>query len=488
MTDGSQIKLGNFGKHGQIDPNKDIREGITKDDIFDKKLDCIFDKADTDGNGIITRDEASAFRESIQAAAGENGKLSHKEAKTFLRQNDIKDLKSKDLFSFLNACQDTEKDPEISTAVKSQEGRVFLKSEKFNTHEATNTDGSWYHVQFEEKNFKKVKSTFQKQADGSEIGFTYDNGKKRHMVSQSSDGVITRIDFDDNEQPVAKTMKTETEDMAFDYKNGHCRAREVVEHDKGDRTTKYDYNGDGTVTRSITDKGETTSSVGAFDRDDPRLFVEGAKGEADTAQVEHPDSDKLTEEASANNAQQANSNDGAKSGKVGNNGDDTPATYEDSDSANAGKAGKTGKSGKADGSDGADGSEGAKAGKTDDSQTYEQGLAKAKKEQDEAEKAAKEADGKYIVQCSDSPDLIARKLKVPKHKLAEFKRQLLALNQGTGYNSAAKFTGRTTGRKVDGFRVGAEIILPDGYTIPEGVPQNSKEVEIEKYKKLISKD
>ncbi|MBP7211633.1 hypothetical protein KBA27_02250 [bacterium] len=281
MSDGSEIKLGRFGKQGKIDLNNDIKEGLQKDELFDTKLQSVFDSADTDGNGILSRDEVFDFRKEIKDTAG-NSKLTKREARKFLKEKGLTDLKDKDLFSFLKKSQESAKSSKINSVLKNDAGQLLINSNDDRTAQVKSPDNSFESVQYADSQRKEMISKFDKSADGTELAITYGKeNKKKEAVLTSTDGIVTRISYDDNEKPVERKIKTPTSDIKFDYDNGKSRTREVVEHNgNGDKTTKYDYNDDGTVTRTLTENGKTTKAVGGFDRDDPKLFVEGAKAKA----------------------------------------------------------------------------------------------------------------------------------------------------------------------------------------------------------------
>ena len=90
MTD--SFTLGKHGKFGNIDFNK-LKSGITKQELGienDAILSNIFDSIDkgnenTDdkGNGKLERQELIAFINKIKELAGEDKKLSKKEAKKY---------------------------------------------------------------------------------------------------------------------------------------------------------------------------------------------------------------------------------------------------------------------------------------------------------------------------------------------------------------------------------------------------------------------
>ena len=107
-----EIQLGKRGKLGNLNLNN-IKSGIKKEDITggDKKLDSIFDSVD-DGNNVLDRSELQKLYEKLAELAGDDLKLSKREAGGFTnaegKKLGIKGRKA--LFEFLNSLSNSSKD------------------------------------------------------------------------------------------------------------------------------------------------------------------------------------------------------------------------------------------------------------------------------------------------------------------------------------------------------------------------------------------
>ena len=94
------LELGRFGKKGSVDVNA-FKENVKKEQIKDAKMQQIYDAIDSNKDGVIDKKELENFQKSIFTAAG-NDRLSKREAKSLLKDMNLRGLKGNDLLNFLN--------------------------------------------------------------------------------------------------------------------------------------------------------------------------------------------------------------------------------------------------------------------------------------------------------------------------------------------------------------------------------------------------
>ena len=113
MSDGFNISYGK-GKDVQNISDKDIKSGISKNDITDKKMQSIFDMIDN-GDGTLDNNEINKIKNVIQFAAAIDDKkdhISNKEAKNIMNILGISGISVKDLFNFFTTLKVTSKELE----------------------------------------------------------------------------------------------------------------------------------------------------------------------------------------------------------------------------------------------------------------------------------------------------------------------------------------------------------------------------------------
>ena len=97
----ADLNVGSFGKKSNIDLKK-LQAGMKAEQLQTKQGESIFSKIDKDSNGVIDADELKAFSEGLDKS--NDGKVSRKEARKFIKKNGLKgEVKKKDVLKFLNA-------------------------------------------------------------------------------------------------------------------------------------------------------------------------------------------------------------------------------------------------------------------------------------------------------------------------------------------------------------------------------------------------
>ena len=187
------FSLGKNGQFGQIDFSK-LKSGLKKEDITggDKELESIWAMID-DGNGVLDKKEIEALKNKIKELAGDDNKLSKKEAKRFVDENGEKIGKQgrEALYNFLNKLAEKTKDVDniSNQIINGKECEVV----KYNGG-------------------KKIEYLFE---DGAKI--VEEGNTKTHY---DKDGNITKTEVKGNE----KTTVTE-------YEKGEVKRKEVTNYD-----------------------------------------------------------------------------------------------------------------------------------------------------------------------------------------------------------------------------------------------------------------
>lgn len=212
----------------------------------------IFDKLDTDSNGVLSEQEVQAFKEQISKAAGDDGKLSKQEAQGFMESLGIKG-KVEGFYGFLNS-------------MMSQSGKI--KSSNSDTQNNTQTtdynDGSSATVDIE----GNIVTT---QADGSAVK-TDRNGNKLsevHLIKAESgetEGTFTTEYGTDGTKSCDITDTAEKTETVTYNSEGNAATRDVLEketstHDFYD----YDANGENPVLKTrIENEGKPEETATSF--------------------------------------------------------------------------------------------------------------------------------------------------------------------------------------------------------------------------------
>ncbi len=206
-----------LGKNGQNQINLDnLKAGINLDD----KMSAIFGKFDKNNNGILEKAELDMLKNSL-APYVEDGVLSNREAKKVLKDINLKNIQTEELFQFL---QEAELD-------------------------SNNVDSSFYSL-FDDVEAVNVK--YKKNSDGNVItsSFNAETGAKIQDIIESENETRT-ICYGEDGKPVSEEIKkgalTTSKDalgrvvnQTTNKGNGLCE------------TVAYEYEGDSTTPSKIT--------------------------------------------------------------------------------------------------------------------------------------------------------------------------------------------------------------------------------------------
>lgn len=269
----ADIDVGKFGKKSGIDLST-FTGGLKKDQMKTDAQKSIFDKLDTDKNGVLDENEISALRSAVDSN-GDNT-VSKREAKRFLKDKDLKNIDKKDLLAFLQNYNINTENVE-STQVISKNGQDIVQItykdgsiEQINpdkSSQITQTDQNGYtKTSFLDENKKLLKDfVTTKEGNTIEIEYAQDGKTPVHSVAVNKEnGSVVTTDYE-NGKPSTKQVKTGTTTSNYTFdEQGNAVITSKIENEgipAKERRTRYVYNDDGTVTENITENGKTTERL-----------------------------------------------------------------------------------------------------------------------------------------------------------------------------------------------------------------------------------
>lgn len=266
MVDGvNQFKFGKLS--GEF--LKNLKTGLKETDLKTEKEIKLFKAIDADKNGVIDKSEIDKLYDALDTS--NDGEISKKEAKAFLKENGLEDLKKKDLKNFLNKYVENTEDVANAEVV---EGKVQI-TYKDGSQEIVNSDRS--------------KELIKKDAQGNTVKkeVTEDYKLKQETVTaQNGDTKATKYEEDGKtiQQTVEKEVNTNTT-TTVSYENGKKSSKKVEKgtteenykyedetevldskiENKGipakEKHSKYTYNADRSVTETITEPAANRTTV-----------------------------------------------------------------------------------------------------------------------------------------------------------------------------------------------------------------------------------
>ena len=226
-----EIQLGKRGKLGNLNLNN-IKSGIKKEDITggDKKLDSIFDSVD-DGNNVLDRSELQKLYEKLAELAGDDLKLSKREAGGFTnaegKKLGIKGRKA--LFEFLNRLSNSSKDVKsIQTEnINGQDVEVVTyydnrKEEIYpdGTKVTTTQNGNKTTITREDKDGKTISKTETTEENGVTTVVEYEGeAPESKTVIDAKNSTISTYTYEGGTEILQKEENTQTGDITT-YKDG----------------------------------------------------------------------------------------------------------------------------------------------------------------------------------------------------------------------------------------------------------------------------
>lgn len=232
----ADLNVGSFGKKSNIDLKK-LQAGMKAEQLQTKQGESIFSKIDKDSNGVIDADELKAFSEGLDKS--NDGKVSRKEARKFIKKNGLKgEVKKKDVLKFLNA---------------------NIK----NTENIENTE-----IILEKKNEKEEKHVQITYKDGHQEVINPD--KSSQLIQSDGEGRTTTKFLDKNKKLLKDKVEIKAGDkiqstVEISYAEDGKTPINKVENEgtAKEKRTGYTYSEDGTTTENISEPGinKTTTRV-----------------------------------------------------------------------------------------------------------------------------------------------------------------------------------------------------------------------------------
>lgn len=232
----ADLNVGSFGKKSNIDLKK-LQAGMKAEQLQTKQGESIFSKIDKDSNGVIDADELKAFNEGLDKS--NDGKVSRKEARKFIKENGLKgEVKKKDVLKFLNA--------NVKNTENIENTEIILEKKK-------------------EKEEKHVQITYK---DGHQEVINPD--KSSQLIQSDGEGRTTTKFLDKNKKLLKDKVEIKAGDkiqstVEISYAEDGKTPINKVENEgtAKEKRTEYTYSEDGTTTEKISEPGinKTTTRV-----------------------------------------------------------------------------------------------------------------------------------------------------------------------------------------------------------------------------------
>lgn len=289
----ADLNVERFGKKG-VDLSK-FGGGLKKENLKTEEQKSIFNAIDADKNGVIDEKEMKDF--SAKLDKSEDNHVSRREARKFLKENNLKELSKKDVLKFLQQYAINTENVKDTKVVEKDGQKTIHLTYKDGTQEVINPDKSSNITQSDENgntttrfldenkkllkdsvtnpNGDTVETTYEKDGQtpsskvsteketGNTTVVNYENGKPaKEVVTDNTKNSVSTTNYEDG-QPKTKTVEvgeTTVSNYTIDEK-GNERLESKVEN-KGieakEKRTDYTYNEDGTVTANIKEAGKDT--------------------------------------------------------------------------------------------------------------------------------------------------------------------------------------------------------------------------------------
>ena len=246
MTQNTSLKLGRFGKEGNVEIAT-LKGGIKKEEVS-SELKNVFAAYDEDNNNVLTDNEIQKLKSDVEqySKGGKDSIFSQREANHLSKDKNIQDTDSSKIFDFLKQIETRAKSM-ISSEVAA-DGKVVTKSKDGNGNEVTETYDN------NTKISEKVVS-----ANGKTIKTISKNGiKEKEIISDDTTGTVETTTFgEDGETIVSKEIKEKSQTTTISYEQGRRKSEKVIT----DKDEQFEYTYDASGDKKITKKIENSSDV-----------------------------------------------------------------------------------------------------------------------------------------------------------------------------------------------------------------------------------
>ncbi len=270
------VNLGRTGKLGTVDFNK-FKGGIKQSDFKNPEQIKIFEKLDKDHNGILSQDEIQTMLDNLGNYA-EDGKITKKEAKKFIKENGLKgDVKKEQVLEMLKQMGVASENIEKTFNSFWDDGNVRTKNVEYKPNENGEViteyydekTGSLYAKQTVKNNEiymekyneqKEVSEEYTKKSDGTEETITYNElGHVSKQVIKTPDGWTTTRAYDENGDILRTSQKGAVTKYLDD--DGKVLKEEIDKGLGGKVVTEYNYDEQGKLTTTKTTNPDGTVVV-----------------------------------------------------------------------------------------------------------------------------------------------------------------------------------------------------------------------------------
>lgn len=262
-----------------------FKAGLKKESLKTEQEKSVFDAIDKDKNGVLDENEVQNFTKALDAS--NDGKVSRKEAKAFLKENNL-DLKKKEVLNFLKANINNTENVESAKSVQKDGKTVVQVTYKDGSVETINPDKSSelattdaygnVKTQYKDENGVLTKDRLAKK-DGDktvstlETYYAQDGTTPTKSVEQDLENGSTTTILYKNKTPESKEVKQGTTTINYSYNAKGVEVLESKIENEGipakEKRTKYTYNEDGTV-EDIVD-GDGTRTHNTKNKNDKKL-------------------------------------------------------------------------------------------------------------------------------------------------------------------------------------------------------------------------
>lgn len=262
-----------------------FKAGLKKESLKTAQEKSVFDAIDKDKNGVLDENEVQNFTKVLDAS--NDGKVSRKEAKAFLKENNL-DLKKKEVLNFLKAninntenvesAKSVQKDGKTVVQVTYKDGSVeTINPDKSSELATTDADGN-VKTQYKDENGVLTRDRLEKKDDDKivstlETYYAQDGTTPTKSVEQDLENGSTTTILYKNKTPESKEVKQGTTTINYSYNAKGVEVLESKIENEGipakEKRTKYTYNKDGTV-EDIVD-GDGTRTHNTKNKNDKKL-------------------------------------------------------------------------------------------------------------------------------------------------------------------------------------------------------------------------
>ncbi len=257
-----------------------FKAGLKKESLKTEQEKSVFDAIDKDKNGVLDENEVQNFTKALDAS--NDGKVSRKEAKAFLKENNL-DLKKKEVLNFLKANINNTENVESAKSVQ-QDGKTVVQvtykdgsvetinPDKSSELATTDADGN-VKTQYKDENGVLTKYRLEKkdgdktvstlETDYAQDGTTPTKSVEKDLKNNSTTTILYK-----SGTPESKEVKQGTTTSNYSYNAKRAEVLESKIENEGipakEKRTKYTYNEDGTTTENIIEPGlkrETTRKI-----------------------------------------------------------------------------------------------------------------------------------------------------------------------------------------------------------------------------------